>query len=351
MEKEEAMRRINALLPLQIAVLVMAGCSLEQEEKLSRALPSNSSESGERGEAKARLGPERQRDGTLAERAEPTALDAVDRLVEEPLPAVIDDGIHHARVGREAWQMGEYEEAAEKLGIAAASGKVEPYDVYLLGLSLWKTGRLEQSESALAEAAWKMESFPRATVNLARVRIERGDLDGARSAIETALEIDPEFPPAHNVLGRILLARGDLDGAAEAFERAASLDPDDAWPLNNLGYGLLVGGRADEAVAPLEQAVARDGGLAVAWHNLALARELLGDLPGALVAARRASGLRGERSAYGQTAERLAALTGESVTGVAEDRLQPESEVGDSDQEGSLASLSVEAPAGSVSNP
>lgn len=345
------MRRTKALLPLQIAVLVLAGCSLEQEGEVARTFPSNITDSDARREAKARVGPERQRDGTVAEHAESTAIEAVDRVVEEPTQAFVDDGLDHARIGREAWRRGEFEEAADELGIAVANGKAEPYDVYLLGLSLWKTGRLELSESALVEAAWNMESFPRATVNLARVRIERGNLDGARSAIETALEIDPEFPPAHNVLGRILLARGDLDGAAEAFERAASLDPDDAWPLNNLGYGLLVGGRAGEAVAPLEQAVARDSGLAVAWHNLALARERLGELPGAVVAARRAAELRGEQSAYGQTAERLVALTRDSVNGIAEDRPQPESEAGDYDPEDSLASLPVEAPPGAVSNP
>ncbi len=238
------------------------------------------------------------------------APEAPDRSATEEGPATVpacEPGVDHRAAGREAWRAGDRETAARELRCAVEGGAGDAADTYLLGLALWKTGDLDGAAEALAAAAWELDDPVRALVNLARVRIELGDVPGARKAVRDALDRSGEDPDAWNVLGRVLLAAGDRDGAAEAFTRAADLDPDNPWPRNNLGYLYLVTGEADRAVGPLEEAVALDAGLAPAWHNLALARERAGDLPGALEAARRAAGLSGEES-YRATAARLAAL-------------------------------------------
>ncbi len=216
-------------------------------------------------------------------------------------------GVDHRRAGREAWLAGDRETAARELRCAVEDGSGDGYDTYLLGLALWKTGELDGAAAALSAAAWQLDDPVRAYVNLARVRIELGDLPGARQAVREALDRDADDADAWNVLGRVLLGSGDRDGAAEAFARAAELDPENPWPRTNLGYLFLVSGEPERALAPLEEAVAIDAGLAPAWHDLALARERAGDLPGALAAARRAAGLAGD-GRYASTAERIAAL-------------------------------------------
>ncbi len=215
--------------------------------------------------------------------------------------------VDHRQAGRRAWLAGDRETAARELRCAVEEGSGDAYDTYLLGLALWKTGDLDGAAAALSAAAWQLDDPVRAYVNLARVRIELGDLPGARQAVQEALDRDADDADAWNVLGRVLVATGDRDGAAEAFTRAAELDPENPWPRNNLGYLYLVTGEPARAIAPLEEAVAVDAGLAPAWHNLALARERAGDLPGALLAARRAAELAGD-GRYEATAERIAAL-------------------------------------------
>ncbi len=74
--------------------------------------------------------------------------------------------------------------------------------------------------------------------------------------------------------------------AAEARTRARPRDPD-TW--NQLGQSLDVAGRHDEAVAAFERATRLPPnvlGRAYLYRDLAEAREKIGDLPGALAAAR-----------------------------------------------------------------
>jgi tetratricopeptide (TPR) repeat protein len=298
---------------LQAVLLVAAGCSAPMDE------PATAPRADEPRERIVTTAPERieLREAASAdasfdesERVSLTSIapDAEPEVVAETAsddarPAV--DPAEASRLGREAWQRGEYDEAVRALRVAIDDEGVAPYDVYLLGLALWRSGLASQAETYLVEATWQLGSFARAPLNLARVRLELDDVPGAREAVDTALAIDAELSEAHNVLGRVLLAQGDRDAAAEAFQRASELDPANPWPLNNLGYALLVSGGQDEAVAPLERAVEVDPSLAVAWHNLALAREQVGRLADAAEAAVRAGELAPEHPTYEATLARL----------------------------------------------
>ncbi|UCF68662.1 MAG: tetratricopeptide repeat protein [Acidobacteriota bacterium] len=305
-------RTMTRTLVFQLAVLLIAGCSVDTGEPVGSASRTVGKTIPLKQRAERPVAPivdidEIDRDAS-SETGNVLKTSVVDPEVStEHAPDVFDDA-DHARLGREAWTRGEIERAASELRLAIDRGQADAYDIYLLGLSLWKSGELEAAEQLLTEASWKMQSFVRAPVNLARVRLERGDSAGARAALDEALSIDPEFGPAYNVLGRVLLSVGDADAAAAAFQRAAELSPDDPWPLNNLGYMLLIEQRGEEAVAPLEQAVARNEQLAVAWHNLALAREQAGDLVSAVMAAQRAAELSDQIASYAATEERIAAL-------------------------------------------
>ncbi len=283
-----------ATVALQILALVAAGCAVApDQEQVERPLAQTYDESAHARELATpysefqRVG-ELNADGTLA--IEPAAVVEVTAALPEDTVAA----------GHEAWESGEYESCATYLRAAADSGDAKPYDIYLLGLALWKQGELLEAETHLVDACWKMEGFARARVNLARVRLEQGMNAEAREAIDAAIAIDEDFAPAHNVLGRVLLESGDRDAAAE-------LDESNPWPLNNLGYALLKAGDFTAAIPPLEEAVARRDTLAVAFNNLALAKEQTGDLAGALIAAERAQAL-SERADYAATATRIAAL-------------------------------------------
>ena len=86
------------------------------------------------------------------------------------------------------------------------------------------------------------------------------------------------------------------------------MDPSNPWPLNNLGYAYLIAGDAELAAVELSQAVQIDPDFALAWHNLALAREKTGELDAASFAAKRAEDIDSESTTYRNTATRLMAL-------------------------------------------
>ena len=290
------MRTRAGWIPVQIAALVAAGCSVGTDD--------------EKVENETQLKPEVMRVANETA-SEPLAQSASFRLPETETDSLqslpVEDDKDHAREGRSAWEAGEPALAARELRIAVDRGEASDYEIYLLGLSLWKSGDLEESEAVLADATWRLDDFAKAPVNLARVRLALGETSSAEEAVRKAIEIDPDYGPAHNVLGRTLLARGLGDEAAAAFKRAAELSDADPWPHNNLGYLMLVEGRHGEAIEPLERALEIDEGLAVAWHNLALARERSGEAFAAASAAARAGSLASNET-YAATAARLGSL-------------------------------------------
>lgn len=104
----------------------------------------------------------------------------------------------------------------------------------------------------------------------------------------TPAPVDPRDAAREGVAA---YAQGDPSGAAARFEEAAAGDPNDAASLNDLGQMLVRGGRVREALAPLRHAVELAPGSWAYRFNLARARGLSGDWPGAVEDYRRADAL------------------------------------------------------------
>jgi tetratricopeptide (TPR) repeat protein len=96
----------------------------------------------------------------------------------------------------------------------------------------------------------------------------------------------PEDKQSFYEAGDILRHRDEPARAVPYFERAVALEPDFAWALGGLAQSLGALGRRDELRALAERWGA--AGTPGAWHALVLARGWLGDLEGAVEAARHA---------------------------------------------------------------
>ena len=79
---------------------------------------------------------------------------------------------------------------------------------------------------------------------------------------------------------RFLAGSDEMSAALEAIERDAAEYPNDPDLARALGWTLADVGRVEEATAALTRAVRLDSSFADAWHDLALAKEALGDTEG-----------------------------------------------------------------------
>lgn len=92
---------------------------------------------------------------------------------------------------------------------------------------------------------------------------------------------------ARRMLGAVLLAQHRFAEALEAGKAAQRLNPDDPWNLGVIGDAALELGRYDEAFAAFDRMAALRPN-AASYARVAYARELQGDLDGAIAAMQRA---------------------------------------------------------------
>jgi tetratricopeptide (TPR) repeat protein len=119
----------------------------------------------------------------------------------------------------------------------------------------------------------------------------------AETALEKAIALRPDDPDALTVMAALALARHDFAGALAIAQRS---DVDDADRYGVLGDTLLELGRYDEAFAAFQHMIDLRPDLA-SYTRVAYARELTGDVDGAIEAMRRAveaGGMRGEGVAW-----------------------------------------------------
>jgi tetratricopeptide (TPR) repeat protein len=119
---------------------------------------------------------------------------------------------------------------------------------------------------------------------------QAGNLDAAARAVRDWARVEPNRPAAHRFAARIYEDIGAFDLAAEAAERAAERAPGDAGAWERLGRLRLRLMQRDAALEALERAQtlgpSTDGLL-----DLALARQLAGDLGGEVSACEQAVSL------------------------------------------------------------
>jgi tetratricopeptide (TPR) repeat protein len=119
---------------------------------------------------------------------------------------------------------------------------------------------------------------------------QAGNLDAAARAVRDWARVEPSRPAAHRFAARIYEDIGAIDLAAEAAQRAADRAPGDAGEWERLGRLRLRLMQRDAALAALERA--RSLGPTVdGLLDLALARQLAGDVGGEVSASEEAVAL------------------------------------------------------------
>ncbi|HVM17526.1 MAG TPA: tetratricopeptide repeat protein [Gaiellaceae bacterium] len=115
---------------------------------------------------------------------------------------------------------------------------------------------------------------------------ETGDPDfygPAERALERALRLDPDHAPAVRALASLAATRHRFDEALALARRARRLEPHNAAAYGIIGDASLELGRYDEAFAAFERQMELKPTVS-AYARVSYARELLGDLPGAIAA-------------------------------------------------------------------
>jgi tetratricopeptide (TPR) repeat protein len=153
-------------------------------------------------------------------------------------------------IGLVALKQARWREAMEALRLAAEKGGSRPAVLHNLGLAYEHLGRLPDAEAAYGEAASRARTDARVYLGWGIVALKQGDLPSAAGRLDRAKELYPTPPPPPVWFW----ARTLTAAAAGEFEDA-------------------------EALA--EAGVAAHAGSAVLRNNLAVLRELGGDLAGA----------------------------------------------------------------------
>ena len=122
----------------------------------------------------------------------------------------------------------------------------------------------------------------------------------AEAALQAARRLRPDDPLPLVGLGGVLLGKHEFADALQIGQAAEALDPSSSGAGGVVVDALIELGQYDEASAAVDRLVARSADL-TSLARLSYARELQGDLPGALEAMRRAAaapGLAPENTAF-----------------------------------------------------
>ncbi len=168
------------------------------------------------------------------------------RRVAELRPA---DAGAHFYLGLVALKQARWHEAVDALRLAAQHGGQRAALLHNLGFAYEQLGQLDEAEAACAEAAERAPGDPQVHLGWGIVAVKRGDYGGAAARLDRARELWGATPPAVWFWARALAAAGAGD-----FERAEEV------------------ARAGVDAHPAH---------AVLQNNLAVLRELAGDLAGA----------------------------------------------------------------------
>ena len=177
------------------------------------------------------------------------------------------------------------EESGFRSPVGVALGQLEDIPVYL------DAGRVGEAVALLEESRARIPPGRR-SYNLRRmtvlVALEAEGVDAALEAHRNAMEAveaddfrGPVRPALAGDMGMILERAGDYGGAAESFREAIALSPEAEY-YRGAGRALRLGGRLDEAAAELAEALRLIPADPHVHFELALVREALGDVDGAV---------------------------------------------------------------------
>jgi predicted O-linked N-acetylglucosamine transferase (SPINDLY family) len=135
--------------------------------------------------------------------------------------------------------------------------------------------------------------MPSITQNLHRAQqlFLAGRFDESRAAFQAVLADGSHAADAWQGLGLVSQAEGELDAAVEALARAVALAPGVLEFHAQLASALQEAGRHAEALAAWRETTRRFPACAVAWENLGVVEQALGDAAAARAAYARACAL------------------------------------------------------------
>ena len=139
-----------------------------------------------------------------------------------------------------------------------------------------------------APASADASTLADALLRRARVESDASHALEAERLVRGALDRDPGDYNATRMLAVVLLAQHRFSDALPVAERARAMRPDDAWNDGTSGDAWLELGEYDKAFAAFERMVNRRPN-AASYARVSYARELQGDLDGAITAMQLAS--------------------------------------------------------------
>jgi tetratricopeptide (TPR) repeat protein len=139
-------------------------------------------------------------------------------------------------LGLVALRQARWREAMEAFRQAAEKGGNRPAVLHNLAFAFEQLGRLDEAEASYAEAATYARTDPRVYVGWGIVALKRGDLGGAVGRLDRARELFGQALPAVWYWGRALVAaaQGDFEAAAEVAAAGVDQHPQHAVLRNNL---------------------------------------------------------------------------------------------------------------------
>jgi tetratricopeptide (TPR) repeat protein len=194
---------------------------------------------------------------------ERAAAEALYRQVAETLPNTVAGGRAFGRLGRMAYERGDYAQAIRLLEerrqrATVLEGNDEVF--LLLGQSYRASGRLAESERVLRELIDFFPESPLAATGFVELSQVLEGLGRREQAVKLAVQASQRFPEDARVLenaGAFLGLAERYRSAAESFLAADNAGADDARVLLAAGKAYRDGGQLDAALQAFDQVVTR----------------------------------------------------------------------------------------------
>jgi tetratricopeptide (TPR) repeat protein len=150
----------------------------------------------------------------------------------------------HFFLGLVALRQARWREAVDALRLAAERGGNKPAVLHNLGLAYEQVGRLLEAESAYSEAATRAKTDARIYLGWGIVTLKQGDFTSAAGRLDRAKELFGTVPPATWFWARALAAAaaGEFELAEQVAEEGVDAYPSHAVLQNNLAVLKELGG-------------------------------------------------------------------------------------------------------------
>lgn len=137
--------------------------------------------------------------------------------------------------------------------------KLNPHDAEIyqnMGLAAWKLNMLEAAEKFFRISQQMEPGRLDTVINLTGILRDQGRFEDAIEIVRQAIFLDQRNPSLWNTLGTVLLESGDPFQAETFYREALSIEPKMARAWHNLAYALDMQGDVQGALAAYEHALA-----------------------------------------------------------------------------------------------